>query len=151
MLQRGSLGLALLLAAAAGPALGVEGMVITTSRHGVAETAERAAAAMAERGLGVFARIDHAEGALQAGLELAPTQLLIFGNPKAGTRLMHCGPTVAIDLPLKLLVWQGQDGVTQVAYNDPAWLSERHGLEGCAAVLETIGKALSEIAAAAGD
>ncbi|MCG6897958.1 MAG: DUF302 domain-containing protein [Thiocapsa sp.] len=151
MLKRGFLGLALLAVAAAAPALDGEGMVITTSRHSVPETADRAAAAIAEHGLGVFARIDHAEGALKAGLDLAPTELLIFGNPTAGTRLMHCGATVAIDLPLKLLVWRGPEGITQVAYNDPAWLSDRHGLEECAAVLANVEKALSEIAAAAGD
>ncbi|EGV19007.1 DUF302 domain-containing protein [Thiocapsa marina] len=76
---------------------------------------DRDQTAIAERGLGVFARIDHAAGATKSGLELPPTELLIFGNPKAGTRLMHCNATVAIALPLKLLIWEGADGVTQVA------------------------------------
>jgi uncharacterized protein (DUF302 family) len=149
MFERIFFGLALILLATTASALGSDGLVVTTSPHGVAETADRAEAAIAERGLGVFARIDHAAGARKADLELPPTELLIFGNPTAGTRLMHCSPTVAIDLPLKLLVWEASDGVTQVAYNAPAWLDARHGLADCAPVLQNIEKALSEIAAAA--
>jgi uncharacterized protein (DUF302 family) len=149
MLERRLLGLALILIATGSSAAGSDGLIVTTSTHGVADTADRAEAAIAERGLGVFARIDHAAGATKAGLELPPTELLIFGNPMAGTRLMHCSPTVAIDLPLKLLVWEGADGITQVAYNAPEWLDARHGLSDCAPVLENIEKALSEIAATA--
>jgi uncharacterized protein (DUF302 family) len=157
MQTRGLLGLVMILIATASWAVASDepgdepgdGLVVTTSPHGVAETAARAEAAIAERGLGVFARIDHAAGATKAGLELPPTELLIFGNPTAGTRLMQCNATVAIDLPLKLLIWQGADGVTQVAYNAAAWLETRHSLGECAAVLENIDKTLAEIAAAA--
>ncbi|EGV19068.1 DUF302 domain-containing protein [Thiocapsa marina] len=151
MFERGLLGVALILIATAASALGSDGLVVSTSPHGVAETADRAESAITERGLGVFARIDHAAGARKAELELPPTELLIFGNPKAGTRLMQCSATVAIDLPLKLLIWEGADGVTQVAYNAPVWLDARHGLGDCAAVLENVEKMLSEIAAAAAE
>ncbi|WP_296806096.1 DUF302 domain-containing protein [Thiocapsa sp.] len=153
MQKLGILGLVLILISPASWTLAGDGpsngLVATTSPHGVAETADRAEAAIAERGLGVFARIDHAAGATKAGLELTPTELLIFGNPTAGTRLMHCSATVAIDLPLKLLIWEGADGVTQVAYNAPAWLDTRHGLGACATVLDNIDRMLAEIVAAA--
>jgi len=153
MQKLGMLGLGLILISPVTwtPAGDVQsnGLMATTSPHDVAETADRAETAIAERGLGVFARIDHAAGATKAGLELPPTELLIFGNPAAGTRLMHCNATVAIDLPLKLLIWEGADGVTQVAYNAPAWLDSRHRLDECAAILEDIDKVLAEIIATA--
>ncbi len=78
----------------------------------------------------VFARIDHAAGAAGAGLSLRPTDLLIFGNAKAGTPLMEAVQSIGIDLPLKALVWEDASGVTWLSYNDPAWLAQRHGLVG---------------------
>jgi uncharacterized protein (DUF302 family) len=76
----------------------------------------------------VFARIDHAAGAAEAGLSQQPTELLIFGNAKAGTPLMQSIQTIGIDLPLKALVWQNGSGNTWLSYNDPSWLAKRHGL-----------------------
>ena len=76
----------------------------------------------------VFARIDHAAGAAQAGLSLRPTEVLIFGNAKAGTPLMQANQTMGIDLPLKALVWQDADGKVWLSYNEPNWLATRHGL-----------------------
>jgi uncharacterized protein (DUF302 family) len=79
------------------------------------------------KGMIVFARIDHAAGAAAAGLPLRPTELLIFGNAKAGTPLMQSVQTIGIDLPLKALVWQDGSGKTWLSYNDPGWLVKRHG------------------------
>jgi uncharacterized protein (DUF302 family) len=82
--------------------------------------------------LTVFAHIDHAAGAAAAGLELRPTDLLIFGNARGGTPLMQRVQTTGIDLPLKALVWQDAAGDTWLSYNDPAWLANRHGPGGTA-------------------
>lgn len=87
----------------------------------------RLEAAVSARGMTVFARVDHAAGAIAAGLELRPTDLLIFGSPKGGTALMQSVQTIGIDLPLKMLVWQDESGATWLSYNDPGWLAERHG------------------------
>jgi uncharacterized protein (DUF302 family) len=79
-------------------------------------------------GLKIFARIDHAANAAEAGMELRPTQLIIFGNPKGGTPLMQDRQTSGLDLPFKALVWQNESGLVFLTYNSPSWLSERHGL-----------------------
>ncbi|HEY4891152.1 MAG TPA: DUF302 domain-containing protein [Reyranella sp.] len=106
----------------------VEGLKVSRSRHGPQETLDRFEVAIARYGMTVFARIDHGAAAAKAGLELRPTIVLIFGNARAGTPLMKMAPTVAIDLPLKALVWQDEAGVTWLGYNDPVWISRRHGL-----------------------
>jgi uncharacterized protein (DUF302 family) len=85
-------------------------------------------AAVAQRGLAVFARIDFAADAAAAGLVLRPTRLLLFGNPQAGTPLIVAAPTVALDLPLRVLVWEEDDGTVWVGYNTPEYLAERHGV-----------------------
>lgn len=142
-------GAVLAVASTAACAATTDGMVITESRSDVVQTTDRAVAAIKARGLKLFARIDHAAGARKVGLKLRPTVLLLFGNPKVGTPLMQCNQTVAIDLPQKLLIWEGKHGVTHVAYNAPAWLNARHGLADCTKVLGKVSKALSGIAAAA--
>ncbi|WP_404385182.1 DUF302 domain-containing protein [Caenispirillum salinarum] len=119
-----------------------EGLVVKKSAHSVADTLDRLAETLEENGLTVFTRIDHAENAKGADLELAPTQVLIFGNPKLGTPLMQESRTTAIDLPQKALAWEDEDGAVWIAYNHPAWLSERHGLEAREEVLQKIGTAL---------
>ena len=106
----------------------VEGLVTRPSQGGPAETLRRLEAAIASRGMTVFAHIDHAAGAKNAGLELRATDVVIFGSAIAGTSLMVASQTIGIDLPLKMLVWQDAAGQTFVAYNDPAWLVRRHGL-----------------------
>ena len=99
------------------------------------------------KGLAVFARIDHAGGAVAAGLTLRPTEVLIFGNAKGGTPLMQADQTIGIDLPLKALVWQDEAGATFVSYNDPAFLTHRHGLgEPAKPVVEAMSGALKTIA-----
>ena len=105
-----------------------DGLISVPSSHPPKETADRLAAAIAERGMTVMARIDHAGAAEKVGMTLRPTEVLIFGNAKAGTPLMEATQTIGIDLPLKVLVWRDENGATWLSYNDPVWLAERHGI-----------------------
>jgi uncharacterized protein (DUF302 family) len=129
------------------------GLTMLQSAHAPQQTADRLAAAIHARGLTLFARIDHAAGAAAAGLELRPTEVLIFGNAKGGTPLMQAAQTIGIDLPLKALVWRDEAGVTWLGYNDPAWLAQRHDIgPGAAATvtaLATVLRALAQEATAA--
>ena len=104
------------------------GITRITSQHSVATTIERLESLLKERGVMVFARIDFSGDAARAGLTMLPEQMLIFGNPKAGTPLMQSVPAAGLDLPFKALVWQDASGQTQVAYNDPQYIIRRHGL-----------------------
>ena len=105
-----------------------QGIVQFPSRHSVLATMDRLESLLKERGITVFARIDFSGDAARSGLSLCPQQLLIFGNPKAGTPLMATAPTAGLDLPLKALVWEDTDGRTHIAYNDPQYIVRRHGL-----------------------
>ncbi|WP_413988136.1 DUF302 domain-containing protein [Labrys okinawensis] len=105
-----------------------DGLMTLRSSHGPAETKDRLVEAVTRSGMAVLARIDHAGAAQKVGLDLRPTEVLIFGNPKAGTPLMQEVQTMGIDLPLKALVWQDEAGATWLSYNDPSWLAARHGL-----------------------
>lgn len=105
------------------------GLTTRPSPYAVAETLDRLESVLKAKGVKVFARIDHAAEARAAGLELKPMQLLIFGNPKAGTPLMRAAPTTGLDLPMKALAWQDDGGQTQVTWNSPAHLIDRHGLD----------------------
>jgi uncharacterized protein (DUF302 family) len=104
------------------------GLVTVPSRHAVRETIDRLEAELKAREIAVFARIDHAAGAAEAGLMLRPTFLLIFGNPKAGTPLMQARQAIGMDLPLKILVWEDEAGSVWLSYNDPLWIVRRHDL-----------------------
>jgi len=126
-----------------------DSFVQVRSNHSVTDTAARLEAVLLEKGMNVFARIDHAAGAAKAGMELSPTELVIFGNPKVGTPLMKCGPTVALDLPQKALIWEDESGQVWLAYNRPDYLAERHSLKGCDEVLAKVSKALAAFADAA--
>jgi uncharacterized protein (DUF302 family) len=107
--------------------MAADGLITITSRYGPEETMNRFEAAVTAKGMTVFARIDHAAGATAVGLSLRPTELLIFGNAKAGTPLMQSVQAVGIDLPLKALVWQDASGNTWLSYNDPGWLENGTG------------------------
>jgi uncharacterized protein (DUF302 family) len=109
-------------------AMAADGLTTLRSNCGPKDTMNRLTAAVEARGMTVFARIDHAAGATSVGLSLSPTEVLIFGNAKAGTPLLLSVQTIGIDLPLKALVWQDASGQTWLSYNDPAWLAKRHGL-----------------------
>jgi uncharacterized protein (DUF302 family) len=104
------------------------GLITIASDFSVAETIDRVAEQATAHGLTIFARVDHAAGAAKIGMELRPTQLLIFGNPNGGTPLMQDQQTAGIDLPIKALAWEDADGRIWLGYNDPAWIAERHGL-----------------------
>jgi uncharacterized protein (DUF302 family) len=104
-----------------------DGLVTVPSTHDVKETIDRFENDMKSKGMTIFARIDHAAGAKAVGLSLRPTELLIFGNAKAGTPLMQAQQTVGIDLPLKVLAWEDAAGKMWLSYNDPGWLVARHG------------------------
>jgi uncharacterized protein (DUF302 family) len=125
-----------------------DGLVALKSAHAPKATMDRLEGLVKQRGLNVFARIDHAAGAAKIGKSLRPTDLLIFGNPQGGTPFMECGQSVGIDLPLKALAWQDAQGQSWLGYNDPAYLAVRHGVPQCPAV-ENLEKALSGLAAAA--
>src|SRR5580692_3563570 len=105
----------------------VDGLRVLPTQHGVAEVMQRVQSLARARGLTVFAQIDFSGDAERSGLALRPTGLVILGSPKAGTPLMEAAPTVAVDLPLKILAWQDAEGHTWVAYNDAAYLQARHG------------------------
>jgi uncharacterized protein (DUF302 family) len=110
----------------------------------------RLESAVRAKGMTVFARIDHAAGATEVSLSLRPTEVLIFGNAKAGTPPMQSVQTIGIDLPLKALVWQDASGKTWLSYNDPAWLANHHGLSGeTEAAVGMMTKALDAVAKAA--
>lgn len=125
--------------------MSAEGLRVLPSLHGPAETLEKLEAAVARNGMTVFARVDHGAAADKAGLDLRPTVVVMFGNPRAGTPSMRSTRTLAIDLPLKVLIWQDEKDATWLAYNEPGWLFRRHGIaddgtsDVMADVLESIG------------
>lgn len=108
-----------------------DGIVRVKSRYSFAETTQRFESIAKKQGLNIVAKVDHQAGAQSVDRELRPTQLIIFGNPKAGTPLMQCNQAVGIDLPQKALIWQDEKGQVWLGYNSPQYLSTRHQLKGC--------------------
>jgi uncharacterized protein (DUF302 family) len=104
------------------------GLIQVASSHSVDETLTRLQSILAQRAIQVFALIDHSGAAEKVGMKMPPTKLLIFGNPKGGTPLMLAAPTLAIDLPLKALVWEDKNGKVWITYNSPEYLRDRHGV-----------------------
>ena len=103
------------------------GIVTIAAQHSVDDIVQKLEVILAAKGVTLFAVVDHSGEAEKAGMKMPPTKLLIFGNPNAGTPLMLASPLAAIDLPLKILVWEDSDGKVWVSYNSPAWLQARHG------------------------
>lgn len=127
--------------------MAADGLTTIPSAYGAKETADRLEAEIRAKGMAVFARIDHAAGAAQAGLALQPTELLIFGNAKAGTPLMESNQTIGIDLPLKALVWQDASGKVWLSYNEPSWIARRHGLTAATqATVDAMAHGVSDLA-----
>src|ERR1700736_146432 len=124
----------------------VEGLTSVVSNFGPKETMDRLEGEIRAKGLNVFARIDHAAGAAEAGLELRPTNLIIFGNARGGTPLMQASQTAGIDLPSKVLVWQDAAGKTWLSYNEPSWIAQRHHLGIKAEIVDKMAAALSAMA-----
>ena len=104
------------------------GVVTIPTQHSVDEAVRRLEQMLADRDIQLFALVDHSGEAEKAGLQMPPTKLVIFGSPKAGTPLMLATPSIAIDLPLKLLIWEDKSGSVWISYNAPTYLMARHGL-----------------------
>ena len=129
----------------------VEGLTTIASSYDPKETMDRLEAEIRAKGMKVFARIDHAAGAAEAGLTLRPTELIIFGNARGGTPLMQSVQTVGLDLPLKALVSQDAAGKTWLSYNEPSWIAQRHGVTNAEQVVSKMAAALSAISRTAAD
>lgn len=125
-----------------------DGLITVKSPYTAQQTMDRLENIIKQRGLNVFARIDHAAGAAKIGKTLRPTEVLIFGNPEGGTPFMECSQTVGIDLPLKALVWEDSSAQVWLSYNDPAYLAQRHGATNCS-VVGNLRNALSALTNAA--
>jgi uncharacterized protein (DUF302 family) len=124
-----------------------DGLVSIMSPYSAKDTAARLESTIKDKGLTLFARIDHAGGAAKIGKMLRPTEVLIFGNPQGGTPLMECAQSAGIDLPLKALVWEDAAAQVWLSYNDPAYLAKRHEASACP-VVENLRKAMAGIGAA---
>jgi uncharacterized protein (DUF302 family) len=126
----------------------ISGIVDIPSNHSVDETVQKLEDILKAKGVQLFALVDHSGEAEKAGLKMRPTKLLIFGSPKAGTPLMVAAPSIAIDLPLKILVREDDDGKVWVSYNSPSYLTERHGLPQQLlqniAIIETLASRIAE-------
>jgi len=128
---------------------GSDGVIHIKSMHSVAASADKLEAALVEKGMTLFKRISHSDGAAKAGLELRPTELVIFGNPVVGTPLMQCAQLAGLDLPQKALIYQDEAGVVWFAYNDPKYIAQRHNITGCDKVVDKISNALHNFSQAA--
>jgi uncharacterized protein (DUF302 family) len=124
------------------------GLINIPSNHSVDKTVEKLEAILQLKGIKLFALIDHSGEAIKAGMKMPPTKLLVFGNPKAGTPVMLAAPSSAIDLPLKILIWEDAQGKAWVTYNSPAYLQERHNIPvellPSVSVIETLAKSAAE-------
>ena len=126
---------------------GGDTLVTKPSKYSVSETLNRIEKVVTTKGMQIFARIDHGGEAKKVGLTMRPTELLIFGNPKGGTALMVARPTAAIDLPMKALAWEDEDGKVWLTYNSPDLLHERHGVPvELTSKLDPVGKVLEAAA-----
>ena len=130
-------------------AIASDGMVNISSDFSVKETANRFENIIKNKGLTLFTRIDHSKNAAKIGKTLRPTELVLFGNPKIGTPLMQCSQEVAIDLPQKALIWEDKSGDVWFSYNAPNYLSKRHNIEGCKALILKVSNALKKLGQAA--
>ena len=126
------------------------GLITIKSNYGPEVTMNRLEAELSAKGMTVFARVDHAAGAEAAGLSLHPTELIVFGNARGGTPLMQAARTIAVDLPIRMLVWEDASRDTWLTYNDPKWLATRHGLgRDAASAVNTLASTLRTLVAAA--
>ena len=130
-------------------ALAADGVINVASQHSVSQTADKLEKVLKSKGMKVFQRIKHSDGAKSVGVALNPTELIIFGNPKVGSPLMKCAQTVAIDLPQKALIWQDDQQKVWISYNNPSHLKARHNIQGCDKVLNKVTGALAKMTAAA--
>lgn len=122
-----------------------DGMINVESEYSVATTAKRLERTLNEKGMTIFNRIKHSESAAKIGIELRETELIIFGNPKAGSPLMKCQQKIAIDLPQKALIWKDENHKVWISYNAPGYLKNRHTIKNCEKVFLKIGNLLANI------
>jgi len=122
------------------------GLKTIQSQYSVSTTADSLEAILKEKGMNIFARVDHAAGAKKIGENLRPTELLIFGNPQTGTPLIQSQQTAAIDLPQKILIWEDAQKNIWLSYNDPDYLANRHAINDCDEMINKISTALDNIA-----
>jgi len=106
-------------------------LLVYPSKHSVSETATRLSDILKEKGFTIFKTVNHSLGAKNVGIELHDTSVVIFGNPKVGSKLMQCAPTFAIDLPQKALIWKDTNSKVWLAFNNPDYLKQRHSVKGC--------------------
>lgn len=130
-------------------AVAVDGFVSKRSAHGVSETLDRLETAVREAGMTVVARVDHSAAAKKADLELRPTAVLMFGNPKVGTPLMQSAQTIGVDLPMRAVAWQDEKGQVWLGYDAPSFLARRHGIDDRNEVVTRMAAALDRFADAA--
>ena len=130
-------------------ALADNGLITIKSNHSVKDTVKQLKQALNAKGMTIFDTINHKKGAKGVGKKLRPTTVVIFGNPKIGTPLMHCSQTMAIDLPQKALIWKDDNGQVWYSYNAPQYLAQRHNIQGCEKVLNKVSNALANFAKAA--
>ena len=120
------------------------GLIKIKSVNDVSTTINRLETALLDKGMTIFKRINHTAGAKKVGMQLRPTELLIFGNPKIGTPLMLCSQTAAVDLPQKALAYKDESGQVWLAYNDPAYMAKRHNIQGCEKPVQKVTNALAK-------
>ena len=125
------------------------GMIKIKSPHSVTDTLNKHETILRKKGMTIFKRISHSDGASKAGIKLRDTEILIFGNPKVGTPFMLCQQSVALDLPQKALAYKDKNNQVWLAYNDPAYIAERHGVSGCETTISKISNALANLTNAA--
>lgn len=130
-------------------ALFADGMITKTSTHSVKDTLDKLETIVTEKGFKIVARVDHAGSAEKNGFELRPTEVLIFGNPMVGSKLMQSNQSIGLDLPIKVVAWEDTEGVVHIGYNDPSWMVTRHNITDKAAVVEKMTGALGKFTDAA--
>jgi len=125
------------------------GIIRIKSNHDVTTTIDKLENVLKTKGMTIFKRVNHTAGAEKAGLQLRPTELLIFGNPKVGTPLMLCSQTAALDLPQKALAYKDESGQVWLAYNDPTYMAMRHNIKNCEEPVQKVSNALAKFTRAA--
>lgn len=120
-------------------------LIVKKSAHSVSVTLDRLTKVLESKGITIFARVNHSAGGKKVGLDLAPTELLIFGNPKLGTPLMQSNQRIAVDLPLKALAWKDKDGQVWLGYHSPSYLKSKHSISGKDAVFKKMTGALNKL------
>jgi len=143
------ISLGIVLFSASFSVIASDSLVSYESHYSVKETADRFENIAKSKGLTLFARVDHQKNAASVGLELRPTEVIIFGNPKVGTPLMQCEQQVAIDLPQKVMVREDADNKVWLSYNNPNYMMKRHDIKGCDKLIDKISGVLSKLSKAA--